>query len=166
MSYQFHPLRTDDLPSVTKIYNVACRARESTEGTRPWSINEMREFLFEGQPSLESYMCAYKGAVVGWTAFTPFRVKEDANHTAEMSLYVKESFRRKGIGTALAQTLLNRANILDLHCIFAIVFKDMPDVISFAERKCGFSVAGCLPEVFSDGGEHYDLLLLERLVEG
>ncbi|ANT54570.1 GNAT family N-acetyltransferase [Mesorhizobium amorphae] len=166
MSYQVRPLRTGDLPSVTEIYNVACRARESTEGTRPWSINEMREFLFESHPSLESYTCVDKGAVVGWTAFTPFRVKEDADQTAEMSLYVQEAFRRKGIGTALAKTLLNRAAILDLHCIFAIVFKDMPNVISFAERKCGFSVAGCLSELFSDRGKHYDLLVLERPIEG
>ncbi|EHH04867.1 putative phosphinothricin acetyltransferase [Mesorhizobium amorphae CCNWGS0123] len=126
----------------------------------------MREFLFESHPSLESYTCVDKGAVVGWTAFTPFRVKEDADQTAEMSLYVQEAFRRKGIGTALAKTLLNRAAILDLHCIFAIVFKDMPNVISFAERKCGFSVAGCLSELFSDRGKHYDLLVLERPIEG
>ncbi|MEI9401961.1 GNAT family N-acetyltransferase [Mesorhizobium argentiipisi] len=166
MLYQVRPLRAGDLPSVTEIHNLACCARESTEGKRPWSIRKMREFLFEAHPSLESYTCVANGVVVGWTAFTPFRVKEDADHTAEMSLYVHQSFRRKGIGTALAQTLLNRAAMLDLHCIFAIVFKDMPGVISFAERKCGFSVAGCLPEVFSDGKKYYDLLVLERPIEG
>ncbi|MEI9426208.1 GNAT family N-acetyltransferase [Mesorhizobium sp. Cs1299R1N3] len=166
MSYQVRPLRIDDVPSVTEIYNIACRARESTEGTRPWSINEMRELLFESHPSLGSYTCVDKGAVIGWTAYIPFRVKEDADHTAEMALYVHEQFRRKGIGSDLARTLLNHATILDLHCVFAIVFKDMPSVVSFAERKCGFSVAGCLPEVFSHGGKHYDLLVLERSIDG
>ncbi|MER8917370.1 GNAT family N-acetyltransferase [Mesorhizobium sp. M0761] len=164
MSFQVRPLRTGDLPSVTKIFNAACRARESTEGTRSWSTNEMGEFLLKSRPSLDSYTCVDKGAVVGWTAFTPFRVKEDAKHTAEMSLYIEEPFRRKGIGLALAQTLLARATILDLHCIFAMVFKDMPDLTSFAVRKCGFSVAGCLPEVFSHSGKHHDILVLERSI--
>lgn len=164
MSYQVSPLRTGDLPSVTEIYNTACRARESTQGTRPWSDNEMKEFLFESRPSFESYTCMDKGAVVGWTAFTRYRVREDVKHTAEMSLYVQERFRRKGIGSALANTLLNRASCLNLHCIFAMVFKDSPEVASFAERNCGFSLAGCLPEVFSDGVKHYDILVLQRLI--
>ncbi|ASY61067.1 putative acetyltransferase (plasmid) [Sinorhizobium sp. CCBAU 05631] len=124
----------------------------------------MQEFLFESRPALASFVCVDKGSLVGWTAFTPFRVKEDAEHTAEMSLYVHGSFRRKGVGMALAHTLLNRASLLDLHCIFAIVFKEMPEVVSFAERNCGFSVAGCLPEVFSDNGKYYDVLVLERLI--
>ncbi|MFA1621998.1 N-acetyltransferase family protein [Rhizobium mongolense] len=164
MSYQVRPLATGDLRSVTKIHNAACRAGESTEGTRPWSIQEMREFMFESRPLFESYTCVDKGAVVGWTALTRFRVKEDAKHTAEMSLYVQEAFRRKGIGSALAQTVLNRASMLNLHCIFAMVFKEATGVISFAERKCGFSVAGCLPEVFSDGEKHYDIFVLEKLI--
>ncbi|MHC4049470.1 GNAT family N-acetyltransferase [Bradyrhizobium sp. 25ACV] len=164
MSYQVRPLRTGDLPSVTEIYNAACHARESTQGTRPWSVNEMKEFLFEQRPSFESYTCVDEGAVVGWTAFTRYRVREDVRHTAEMSLYVQESFRHKGIGSILAKTLLNRANSHNLHCVFAMVFKDMPDVVSFAERNCGFSLAGCLREVFSDNGKHYDILVLERLV--
>ncbi|MGX1350615.1 L-amino acid N-acyltransferase YncA [Bradyrhizobium elkanii] len=164
MSYQVRPLRTGDLPSVTEIYNAACRARESTQGTRPWSVNEMKEFLFEPRPSFESYTCVDKETVVGWTAFTPYRVREDVGHTAEMSLYVQESFRRQGVGSILARTILNRANSLNLHCVFAMVFKDMPDVISFAEKHCGYSFAGCLPEVFSENGMHYDIVVLERLI--
>lgn len=164
MPYQVFPLRKGDLPSVTDIYNAACRARESTQGPRPWTVNEMEEFLFGSHPSFESYTCVHKEGVVGWAALTRFRVREDIEHTAEMSLYVRESHRRKGIGGGLARTLLSRASMLNLHCIFAIVFRDMPNVVSFAERKCGFSIAGCLPEVFSHSGKHYDLLVCEWLV--
>ncbi|MCK1676473.1 GNAT family N-acetyltransferase [Bradyrhizobium sp. 150] len=164
MSYQVRPLRTGDLLSVTEIYNAACHARESTHGRRPWSVNEMKEFLLESRPSFESYTCIDKGAVVGWTAFTRHHVMEGVQHTAEMSLYVQASSRRKGIGAGLAHILLSRASILHLHCIVAMVFEDMPNVISFAKRKCGFSVAGCLPQVFSDSGKHYDIVLLEKLV--
>lgn len=163
MSYQVRSLRATDLPSVTEIYNIACHARESTQGTRPWSLKEMNEFLFESTPSFESYACVDNGTVVGWTALTRYRVREDINETAEMSLYVRPVFRRMGIGSALARTLLARASILNLHCIFAIVFRDRPNVVSFAERKCGFSVSGCLPGVFSDGAGHCDLLVFERL---
>lgn len=163
MSYEVRPLRSGDLPSVTDIYNAACCARESTQGARPWTVTEMKGFLFESLPSFDSYVCVDKGAVVGWTALTRYRVREDVKHTAEMSLYVQESFRRKGIGVALADTVLYRASPLNLRCIFAMLFKDAPEVVSFAERKCGFSVAGCLPELFCYHGKHYDILLLERL---
>lgn len=164
MSYEVRPLQLGDLPSVTEIYNAACRAKESTQSTRLWSVDEMHEFLFERHPSFESYTCVHKGTVVGWAAFTRLHVLEGYQHTAEMSLYVQASFRRKGVGSALARTLLDRADSLNLHCILAIVFKDMQDVVAFAERKCGFVVAGCLPETFSDREKQYDLLLLEKLV--
>jgi len=164
MRHQIVRLRTQDLRAVTDIYNAACRSKESTQGTRPWSVDEMRTFLFETRPSFESYSCLIDEAVAGWAAFTRYSVKEDVKHTAEMSLYVQEPFRRRGVGTGLANTLLNRARILDLHCIFAIVFKEPSYVASFAERKCDFSVVGCLPEVFSSGGKHYDLLVLEKLM--
>ncbi|RUY09953.1 MAG: GNAT family N-acetyltransferase [Mesorhizobium sp.] len=162
MSYQVRPLLIGDLTRVTEIYNAACRARESTQGTRPWSRKEMEEFLLD-RPAFESYTCVNKGAVVGWTALTRFRVREDVRHTAEMSLYVEEPFRRMGIGSLLAHTILNRAGILNLHCIFSLVFKDIPHVATFAEKRCGFSVAGCLQEAFSDNGKHHDILVLEKL---
>lgn len=164
MSYEVHPLRLADLPTVTEIYNAACRAKESTQGTRLWSVKEMQDFLFERRPSFVSYTCVHKGAVVGWTAFTRHNVLEGYQLTAEMSLYVQASFRRKGVGSALAHTLLSRASDLGLHCILALVFKDMQGVVAFAETKCRFLVAGCLPRVFSDGGKLYDVLLLEKLV--
>lgn len=164
MLHQVVPLRTEDLQAVTDIYNAACHARESTQGTRSWSLDDMNTFLFETRPSFGSYSCVINGAVVGWAAFTRYSVKEDVKHTAEMSLYVQKPFRRMGVGTALANTLLKRARILDLHCIFALVFKEPPYVASFAKGKCGFSVVGCLPEIFSNKGEHYDLLVLEKLI--
>lgn len=164
MPYEVRPLRTGDLLGVTEIYNAACRAKESTQGTRPWSAKEMEAFLCESQSSFESYTCVDKGGVVGWAALTRHHVSEGYHQTAEMSLYVQESSRRKGIGSALAQTLLNRTSSLNLHCILAMVFKDALDVVSFAERKCEFSIAGCLPELFSHGGKHYDILLLEKLL--
>lgn len=164
MSYEVRPLRSGDLPSVTEIYNTACGVRESTQGTRPWSVKEMKEFLFELRPSFESYTCVDRGAVVGWTALTRHHVREGLKQTAEMSLYVQRSSRRRGIGSALAHTLLSRASILNLHCILAMVFKDMPHVVSFAEKKCGFSVAGCLPDVFTNNGKHYDIVVFQKLV--
>ncbi|MCP1909545.1 L-amino acid N-acyltransferase YncA [Bradyrhizobium elkanii] len=164
MSFQLRPLRAGDLSGVTKIYNAACRARESTQGTRPWNVKEMREFLFDSRASLESYVCVDNGSLVGWAALTPFRVREDVKQTAEISLHVQEPSRRKGIGTALAETLLHRASILNLHCIVAMAFKEMSGAASFAETICGFSVAGCLPMVFSDMGKHYDILVFEKLI--
>lgn len=124
----------------------------------------MKEFLLESRPSFASYACVDSGAVVGWAALTRYRVREDVRHTAEMSVHVLKSFRGRGIGSALARTLMDQAPLLDLRCVFAMVFKDMPEAAAFAERRCRFSAAGCLPEVFSDSGKHYDILVFERII--
>lgn len=164
MSHQVHPLQMADLERVTDIYNASCHARESTQGMRPWSVQDMKEFLFLSHPSYESYTCMASGTIVGWAALTRLRVPEDVRHTAEMSIYVHEPFRHSGIGTALAHTLLNRARILDVHCIFAMVFGDSRGAVSFAQNRCGMSLSGCLPEIVSDRGKHYDVLILEKLM--
>jgi L-amino acid N-acyltransferase YncA len=164
MSHELRPLQTGDLASVTEIFNAACHSRESTHGMRPWSVEEMGTFLFESPPVFESYACVDKGVVVGWAALTRHHVREGFKHTAEISLYVQHSSRRKGIGSALAQTVLNRASALDLHCILAIVFRDMPGVVSFTEKKCGFLAAACLPEAFPDKEGFHDILIFEKLI--
>lgn len=166
MSYRVRVLRTDDLPIVTEIYNAACHAKESTHGRRLWGVREMNDFLFESSPAFEAYTCVDNGTVVGWTALTRYSVREDVEHTAEMSLYVQRSFRRRGIGSILANTLLHRAEFLNLHCIFAMVFADMPHAVSFAEKQCGFLVTGRLPEIFSDSGKYSDILVFEKLLAG
>ncbi|MGY4509453.1 N-acetyltransferase family protein [Bradyrhizobium sp. USDA 3650] len=164
MSYQVRRFQVGDLPAATQIYNAACQARESTWGTRCWTVKELNQILFELRPLFDSYTCTHEGALVGWAALTRHHAREGLKHTAEMSVYVQEPFRGKGVGAALARTLLSRASILNVRCILGMVFKDMPRVVSFAERKCGFSVVGCLPEIFSQGGRHYDILMLEKLV--
>ncbi|NOJ44588.1 GNAT family N-acetyltransferase [Bradyrhizobium australiense] len=164
MRYEVRRLQTGDLPEVTDIYNAACRDRESTQGTRPWSVTEMNEFLFALRPSFVSYACISNGSVIGWTALTRHHVNEGLRQTAEMSLYVQGPFRRKGVGSALAHAVLSRASTANLRCILAMIFADIPNVISFAERKCGFSVAGCLPGAFRDSETNYDVLVLQRLI--
>ncbi|WP_271552947.1 GNAT family N-acetyltransferase [Bradyrhizobium sp. CCBAU 45394] len=164
MRYELRRLQTDDLPEVTDIYNAACRDRESTQGTRPWSVAEMNEFLFALRPSFVSYTCVSNGSVIGWTAITRHHVNEGVRQTAEMSLYVQGRFRRSGVGSALARAVLSRPSTANLHCILATIFSDTPNVVSFAKRKCGLSVAGCLPGAFPHNGKNYDILVLQRLI--
>ncbi|MET4046220.1 L-amino acid N-acyltransferase YncA [Bradyrhizobium sp. RT6a] len=164
MWYELRRLQTGDLPEVTDIYNAACRDRESTQGTRPWSVAEMNQFLFALRPSFVSYTCISKGGVVGWAALTPHHINEGVRQTAEMSLFVQGAFRRKGVGSALAHAVLSQQSTANLHCILAMTFADAPNVISFAQRRCSLSVAGCLPGAFSDKGNNYDILVLQRLI--
>jgi|GEM_PF-500911 len=164
LSHELRLMQIDDLPGVTGIFNAASRARESTHGMRLWGVDEMRKFLFESPPIFESFVAVSDGGVVGWTALTRHHLRDGYKHTAEMSLYVQPSFRRKGIGTALAETILSRASALNLHNILAIVFKDVPYVIASAEKRFGFSIAACFPEAFDDNGKYHDILILEKLV--
>lgn len=163
MRYEVRRLQTVDLPEVTDIYNAASRDRESTQGSRPWSVAEMNEFLF-ARPSFVAFACISNGGVIGWTALTRHHDNEGLRQTAEMSLYVQGSFRRQGVGSSLAHAVLSRPSTANLHCILAMIFADIPKVITFAERKCGLSVAGCLPRAFPSNGANYDILVLQKLL--
>ena len=119
---------------------------------------------FHRFPGLHRFHAHDGAVVVGWTALTRHHVREGFKHTAELSLYVKHSSRRKGVGSILAHAVLSRAPTLNLHSVLAVAFKDMPNVVSFAETKCGFSVAACLPDAFPDKETYYDILVFEKLI--
>ncbi|WP_183257746.1 GNAT family N-acetyltransferase [Bradyrhizobium sp. CIR48] len=164
MRYELRRLRECDLPEVTEIYTAACRDRESTQGTRRWSVAEMHEFIFARRPSFVSYTCIRKGNVIGWAALTQHHVNEGVRQTAELSLFVQGPFRSKGVGSALARAILRQPRTDNLHCVLAMTFADAPNAIAFAERKCGLSIVGCLPGAFSHGEKNYDILVLQRLL--
>lgn len=104
MRCELRRLQTGDLPEVTDIYNAACRHREATQGIRAWRSAEINEFLFALRPSFVSHTCIRKGDVIGWTALTRHHVNEGVRQTAEMSLHVQGSSRRRSWVSACARS--------------------------------------------------------------
>ena len=93
-----------DLPAIVEIYNAAIRSRISTAQLDPVSVEERLPWFREHSP--ESYPLWVAGSMdrsPAGSVFIPSFLACAYRGTAEISVYVGEKFRRRGIGRALLE---------------------------------------------------------------
>ena len=99
--------------------------------------------------------------VAGWAALSPVSAREVYAGVAEVSVYVGERFRGRGVGRALLEALVRESEAAGLWTLQASVFPE--NVASVAlHRACGFREVGRRERVGRLGGRWRDTLLLER----
>ncbi|GAA4403490.1 GNAT family N-acetyltransferase [Tsukamurella soli] len=154
----------DDLPAILAIYNDAVanstavwtEVLSDLDGRRRW----FEERIGAGFPVLVAIV---DGAVAGYATFGPYRALPGYRHTVENSVYVSESFYRRGIAEALMRELVVRAQGADVHVIVAAI--EAGNLASVAlHRKLGFGVVGQMPEVGTKFGRWLDLVYMQRIL--
>ncbi|HPR55604.1 MAG TPA: N-acetyltransferase family protein [Deltaproteobacteria bacterium] len=143
----------DDLPAIVEIYNQAVSMRTATADLTPISVGDRTSWLEEHHPYTHPVFVAEDGGTVtGWCSISPYRPGRMAlRHTAEISYYVHEDFRRRGIGSRLIARAVDRCPSLEIRTLFAILLDINTASVGILE-KFGFEKWGHLPGV-ADFGE-------------
>jgi len=101
------------------------------------------------------------GEVAGFGSFGQFRPHEGYLHTVEHSIYVAPHAHRRGIGTALLATLIDRAVASGKHTMIGGI--DADNAISLAlHRRLGFHETGRLPQVGRKFDRWLDLVFMQK----
>lgn len=88
----------EDLPQITDIYNATVPSRLVTADTEPVSVESRIAWFNEHSPaSRPLWVCEGAGRIQAWLSFSSFHGRPAYNQTAEISVYVHESFRRRGL---------------------------------------------------------------------
>jgi len=101
------------------------------------------------------------GVVVGWAVLSPASRRRCYAGVAEVSIYLTESARGRGVGRALLDALVAASEAAGIWTLQAVVFPDNPASIRLNEA-CGFRLVGCRERIARLRGEWRDTLLLER----
>lgn len=143
----------DDLPAIVEIYNQAVAMRTATADLDPVTVEGRRPWLAEHHGGTHPVFVAEdSGTVTGWCSISPYRPGRMAlRHTAEISYYVHEDFRRRGIGSRLISHALGRCPSLGVRTLFAVLLDINTPSVGILE-KFGFERWGHLPGV-ADFGE-------------
>lgn len=162
-SLRYRTATIEDLPEIVKIYNSVIPGRMVTADLTPISV-ESRKIWFEthrGNRPLLMISCEDKTA--GWMSFTDFYGREAYNSTAEISIYLDENFRGKGLGKEILQYATDLAPDLEIKTLLAFIFgHNLPSIRLFTSS--GFTVSGNLPKVAVLDGTERDLLILMKKV--
>jgi Sortase and related acyltransferases len=99
-----------DLPAIIKIYNAATGTRTSTALFDPVTAEERLPWFREHSPDgFPLWIVEAEGEIAGWLSFHEFIRRPAYRGAAEISIYVSEKFRRRGIGRGLLQKAIAEA---------------------------------------------------------
>ena len=155
-----------DLPQIVEIYNQAVALKSATADITPLSEDNRRLWLAEHRADkYPVFVADQQECVVGYSSLSPYRPGRRAlRHTAEISYYVHEDFRGKGVGAGLIEHVIKECPRLGLKTLFAILLDINSDSVRILE-KFGFEKWGHLPDVADfDGVECGHLYFGRRVV--
>jgi L-amino acid N-acyltransferase YncA len=104
----------------------------------------------------------FDGDIAGYCYATLYRPRSAYRHTIENSVYVAHGLDRRGVGTALLNTLIARCEEGPWRQMLAII-GDSGNAGSIAlHRRCGFEPVGTLRSVGFKLGRWVDIVLMQR----
>lgn len=154
-----------DLPAIVAIYNATIPSRMVTADTEPLTVESRTGWFREHVPEhLPLWVAEEQGQVCGWLSFGRFYGRPAYRGTAELSVYVAEASRRRGLGKRLLGEALARAPALGLHTLLGFIFgHNAPSLALF--ESFGFTRWGHLPKVAVLDGIERDLVIVGRRCE-
>lgn len=151
-----------DLPAIVAIYNATIPSRMVTADLEPVSVESRREWFEAHAPDRHPLWVLERDAhAVAWLSFSSFHARPAYAKTAELSVYVAESHRGRGIGAQLLAEALAQAPRLGFASLVGLIFgHNAPSLALFA--KAGFARWGELPRVAELDGVERDLVIVGR----
>lgn len=161
MEVAIEEMRADDWESVRAIYLEGIATGDATFETdaptfEVWDASHLRVCRLVARTP--------QGEVAGWAALSPVSSRCVYGGVAEVSVYVGEKARGRGLGRALLAALVEAAERNNLWTLQAGVLAENEASIRLHET-CGFRVVGKRERLGKLKGAWRDVVLLERRSE-
>ncbi len=151
-----------DLEAVVAIYNSTIASRMVTADTEPVTPEDRMEWFLGHTESRPLYVAEDgSGNVAAWISFETFYGRPAYNKTAEVSIYIDEACRGKGVGSYLLKEALRIAPKLGIRSLMAFIFGHNKPSLKLFEKH-GFAEWGLFPGIAEMDGKRYDLKILGR----
>lgn len=152
----------EDLPTIIEIYNSTIPSRMVTADTSPISVESRRTWFQEHTSDFRPlWVVENNHTVIAWLSFSSFYGRPAYKKTAEISIYVHESWRGKGLGSYLLQEAIAHSPTIEVDTLLGLIFgHNLPSLKLF--KKFGFEQWGALPKVALLDEMEADLIILGR----
>lgn len=155
----------DDLPAIVAIYNSTIAGRQVTADTEEISVNSRLEWFAAHTPERRPLWVVpdNSGGLAGWLSYSDFYGRPAYNGTAELSIYLHESARGRGLGRFLLQEAIAHAPQIQVHTLLGFIFGHNQASLRLF-YQAGFEKWAELPRVASLDQTERDLLILGKRV--
>ena len=162
-----HP---EDLPVIVDIYNSTIASREVTADTEPVSVESREKWFSDHNPDRRPLWVIHADGggdahpeVLGWMSYSNFYGRPAYSGTAELSIYIAEAWRGKGIGRYCLEQAIAFAPNIEVHTLLGFIFGHNEASLALF-RKYGFDTWANLPRVANLDGIERDLIILGKRV--
>ena len=138
-------MKDSDWKRVAEIYTQGLEGGFSTFNTEcpsfeAWDSGHIKKCRFVDEED---------GQVVGWIAIGPTSSRPVYRGCVEVSVYIHEDYRGKGIGTRLLKTLIDEAREAGYWMLYSAIFSINKPSVEL-HRKCGFREVGYRERIAKD----------------
>jgi len=150
-------MRASDWEQVCSIYLEGVRSGNSTFETEAPSWEKWNE----GHLPFARLVMRDEDMVLGWAALSPVSKRAVYKGVAEVTVYVTESARGKGIGRALLEALIAESEKNGIWTLQASIFPENTASVEL-HLRCGFREVGRRERIAMLSGVWRDTILFER----
>ena len=151
-----------DVPAITEIYNEAILTTSATFDTEPKTITDRNKWFKAHGPRNPVIVAEMDGSVIGWASLSEWSTRCAYADTVELSLYIKETFRNRGIGKLLMQAVLDEGKKAGLHSVISRITGGN-DVSINLHHQFDFKDIGVMKEVGNKFGTLLDVYMLQKM---
>jgi L-amino acid N-acyltransferase YncA len=160
----------DDLPAIVEIYNSTIASRMVTADTEAVSLESRLPWFHEHNPQRRPLWVvrapaggSRQSAIAGWMSYSNFYGRPAYSGTAELSIYLHEDWRGKGLGRYFLTQAIAHAPALEVHTLLGFIFgHNEASLKLFA--GFGFERWAALPRVARLDDVERDLIILGKRV--
>jgi L-amino acid N-acyltransferase YncA len=152
-----------DLAQVREIYALEVREGTASFELAPPSLAEMTaRFAAIEAAGLPYLVAELEGRIAGYAYAAPYRPRPAYRYTVEDSVYVARWARRRGVGHALLAAVIERASVLGMRQMVAIIGDSAHTASIELHARAGFRLVGTLEHVGWKFGRWLDTVIMQR----
>jgi L-amino acid N-acyltransferase YncA len=162
-SIQFGELKDADIRAVLEIYNYYVLNTTVTFHSHALTESEMRKIVFFDLPKYRTFAIWDENGICGYVILTRFKEREAYDGTAEVTVYLKQGFTGKGIGTLALRYIEGYAKTRDIHVLIASIAGNNEASIRLF-LKNGYTECAHYREVGMKFGKLLDVVACQKII--
>lgn len=147
----------DDIVSCLDIYNYEVVNGVATLDLEPRTLEEWHEWYNAHRDEHHPIIVGtIDDVVVGYASLSPYRLKDAFKSTVELSIYIHQDYRGKGVASKLMAHILEHAKENDiLHTVVSVITAGN-EASTALHARFNFTYCGLTPEVGFKHGKYQD----------
>jgi len=152
-----------DIKGITEIYNEAILTTNATFDTELKTLTEQRKWFRAHGPRNPILVAEENEKIVGWASLSEWSTRCAYADTVEISLYIAQTHRHKGIGKLLMKSLIEEGNKIGLHTVLSRITGGN-EVSVRLHLQFGFKHIGTMKEVGNKNGQLLDVDMMQLML--